>query len=213
MPLHWRTAIVLIAMGFPYFAVGPYSPSDSPPVTATAAIINQKYCAMEDELFWVSLTLRVKFENRSNEVLILDKEVGKFADEQIVAANLESLALRDYESNPIFDSFGYQDPPHLKPSLNLLRANYILLAPGKSFESNTTIEIPVWYVPTGDRTGTLNYGRHVLQLGFFNWRYDAKASQFAKAWRKFGQLVTEGIYTEPIDFQIPRNPQVEKTCN
>ena len=167
----------------------------------------------DPELFRVDITLRLKFENHTDKVLILDKQFGKFASRRIIAKNRESLANRDYEDDPIFDSFVDNDPPDFHPSVHLLHSNFVLLPPGQSFERVSTVSPFAWYVSTPGRRGAINYGDHVLQVGFLGWDYAAKASQFEEAWRKFGQLVTEEIYTEPIPFQIPRNPQIEKACN
>ncbi|MFZ0634453.1 MAG: hypothetical protein WA755_14290 [Candidatus Acidiferrales bacterium] len=177
--------------------------------------VSQKYCPGEDNIMFSAVfTLRLKFENRTDKVLIVDKRIGKFPDVQIIAKSMESLALREYEADPIFDSFGLDhDPSHFKPNTRLLRSSFILLPPGQSFQNDTTIAAFVWYVNTPDRKGPINYGDHVLQMGFSGWSYSANASRFAEAWRTFGELVTEEIYTEPIDFQIPQRPQIEKTCN
>jgi hypothetical protein len=212
MPSYFRIASLLIAIGTLSLPVGSLSSPGQGRLIATAEVTSQQYCPVEDELFKVVLSLRVKFENRTGKVLILDRQVGKFPDERIIAKTKESLALRDYEDDPIFDSFGYEDPPHFKPSAHLLRSNFVLLAPGQSLETGTSVEVFVWYASRSGRSGAINYGDHVLQMGFAGWSYTAKASQFAEAWSKFGQLVTEQIYTEPIDIQIPKDPKIEKTC-
>jgi len=184
------------------------------PLIATAEIISQKYCPGDADLFRVDLDLQIKYENRTNKVLILDKQFGKFADEQIIAKSKESLALKDYESYPIFDQFVHEeDPKDFKPSVDLMRSNFILLPPGQILKIDTIVEAFVWYESKLLGKGAINYGDHVLQMGFTSWSYKAKASQFAEPWSKFGQLVTDIIYTEPIAFQIPKNPKIERTCN
>lgn len=215
MSVYLRIIGLLIAAGAAVLSlpVKPSSSSDDGRLVATAEIVSQKYCPVDEKLFNVVLKLRINFENRTSKALIIGKDVGKFADDQIIAKTKEELALRDYESNPIFDDFGYQDPPDFKPSILLLRSKFVLLEPGKSFETDTTVEPFVWYVSTSGRKGAINDGVHVLQLGFVSWGYTAKYLPFAKAWRKFGQLVTEEIYTEPLDFQIPKNPQIERKCD
>jgi hypothetical protein len=86
---------------------------------------------------FVVFTLRPTFVNHTDRVLILNKQTGRFADVQRIAKSREKLELRDYEHDPIFDSFGYDDPPHFKPNADLLRSKFTLLAPGQSFESST----------------------------------------------------------------------------
>jgi hypothetical protein len=193
--------------------MGSFSSHGEERLVPIAEVISQKYCSLDNELFRVDITLRLKFENHSDQVLILDKEFGKFSSRRIVAKNRESLANRDYEDDPIFDSFVDDDPPDFKPSIHLLHSNFVLLAPGQSFERVTTVAPFAWYVSKPGRKGAINYGDHVLELGFLGWRYAAKASHFEEEWRKFGNLVTEEIHTEPLEFQIPRSPQIEKACN
>jgi hypothetical protein len=213
MPLHFRIISLLIITGTLTLAGASFSSPDQGRLIATAEITSQKYCPAGDERFKVVLTSRLKFENHTSRALILDKQVGKSPDERIIAKNKESLALRDYEDDPIFDSFGSEDPPHFKPSIHLLRSNFVILEPGEAFDSGATIELFVWYTHEPGRKGMIDYGSHALQMGFVGWRYSAAASKFSDAWRKFGELVTEEIYTEPIDFQIPRNPKIEVKCN
>jgi hypothetical protein len=211
MLLYFRIVSLLVATSALSLPVGSFSSTGQERLIATAEVISQKYCSLDDALFSVDITLHLRFENRTDKVLILDKQFGKFPSRRIIAKSRESLALRDYEDDPLFDSFGYEDPPHFTPSMGLLRSNFILLPAGQSFESSAAVDVFVWYVP--DRKGRVTYGDHVLQMGFLGWSYEAKASQFEEAWRKFGQLVTEEIYTEPVLFQIPRNSQIDKACN
>lgn len=213
MPLHSRFPILLIAVGALAGTMGSLPPQGEERLMPSAEVISQEYCSIGNELFRADITLHLKFENHTDKVLILDKEFGKFPSRRIIARSRENLAQRDYEDDPIFESFVNDDPPHFNPSIQLLRSNFVLLAPGQSVERTTTVEAFARYMSKSGRSGAINYGDHVLQLGFLGWRYAAKASQFEEAWRKFGQLVTKEIYTEPIPFQIPRNPRIGKACN
>jgi hypothetical protein len=213
MPLHSRFAIVLIGAGALGLAMGPFSSHGGQRLIPTAEVISQKYCSLDNEVFKVDITLHLKFENHTDKVLILDKQFGKFPSRRIIAKSRESLAQRNYEDDPIFESFVDDDPPHFNPSIHLLRSNFVLLAPGQSFERTSTVEVFARYVSKSGRSGAINYGDHVLQIGFLGWSYSANASAFEEAWRKFGQLVTEEIYTEPILLQIPKNPQINNACN
>lgn len=214
MRAHFRFASLLIAIGALGLTMGSFTPDGERRLTPTAEVISQKYCSLDDnELFRVDVTLHLKFENHADKTLIVDKQFGKFPSRSIIAKDSKSLANRDYEYDPIFDSFVDADPPEFNPSIRLLHSNFVLLAPGQSFERITTVGAFVWYVSKPGRKGAINYGDHVLQLGFLGWSYAAKASHFEQEWRKFGELVTEEIYTEPVVFQIPRNPQIEKACN
>lgn len=177
MRLNLRITGLLIATGLLSLSVASSSPPDQGRLIATAEIIRQKYCPVEDEdkMFNVVFALRLKFENRADRVLILDKQFGTFPDQQIIAKSRESLALRDYEADPIFDSFGGdRDPSHFNPNTRLLRSNFVRLPPGKSFQSDTTIGAFVWYVNNPGRKGPINYGDHVLQMGFTSWWVDTE---------------------------------------
>jgi len=213
MPPHSHFAILLIAAVTLVLGMESFSSDGEQRLIPTAEVISQKYCPGDTDLFRVDITLHLKFENHTDKALILDKQFGKFPSTQLIAKNRESLAQRDYEENPIFESFVDSDPPHFKPSIHVLHADFVLLSPGQSFERVTTVEAFARYVNKSGRPGPLNDGDHLLQIGFLGWTYAAKASPFEEAWRKFGQLVTEEIYTEPIPFEIPKNPQIGKACN
>jgi hypothetical protein len=210
MPFHLRITSLLVATGMLSLPVGLFSPPDHGRLIATAEIINQKYCPVEDELFKVILTLRLKYENRTDKMLILDKQIGKFPDERIIAKSRKSLALRDYEDDPFFDSFGYEDPPHFKPSIDLLRSNFILLTPGQSFDSGTTVEVFVWYESKPPRKGAINYGDHVLQMGFVGWRYAARAFQFAEAWRNLVNSSRRRFTQSPLISRYQRAQELKR---
>jgi hypothetical protein len=67
---------------------------------------------------------------------------------------------------------------------------------GSILHSSRTVGAKTLRYPSAHWKGPINYGDHVLQMGISGWSYSAKASQFAEAWRSFGQLVREikGIY-------------------
>jgi hypothetical protein len=139
MPLQFRFAFLLIAIGTQGLVLGSFPSHGEDRLRPTADVISQKYCSADNELFRVDTTLHLKFENHTDKVLILDKQFGKLASRSIIAKNSESLANRDYEYDPIFDSIADDDPPDFHPSIHLLHSNFVLLAPGQSFESVSTV--------------------------------------------------------------------------
>jgi hypothetical protein len=62
---------------------------------------------------------------------------------------------------------------------------------GSILHSSRTVGAKTLRYPSAHWKGPINYGDHVLQMGISGWSYSAKASQFAEAWRSFGQLVRE----------------------
>src|SRR5690349_6838866 len=70
------------------------------PIRATPELISQRYCYGDAEVFSIWLKLRVRYTNRTDKILILDKEIGKAWNGVTVARNVEDLAAGKYEYNP-----------------------------------------------------------------------------------------------------------------
>ena len=70
-----------------------------------------------------------------------------------------------------------------------------ILAPGKSFQVKSIVDIPV--------NGLLQPGDHVLQLDLGTWPHVTPAEQFKESWKKYGELVYEPVKSEPLPFHVP----------
>jgi hypothetical protein len=181
-------------------------------LTATPALIGQKYCAGDNEIFSVVLDLRVKFVNHGDTPLILDRRIGKAWYQFAVAKDRESLSARNFESHPNLDWIGAELSPSTGSAEKLLRSDFIVVAPAGSSETEIKIDIFVWYQNATNRNGFVSAGRHVIEVYLPAWNHAGSPSKLRDAWRKYGEPVDGLITTEPIEFEVPNNPKVDARC-
>jgi hypothetical protein len=86
------------------------------------------------------------------------------------------------------------------------------LSPGQTFESEINASVVVQYENPKNFVGSIRPGIHVFQMELSAWNHPGEASEYAKSWRKFGQLVTGVVKTEPLEIRIPSHPNVEEKC-
>jgi len=185
---------------------------DNQPVKAIPEVIGTRYCYGDAELFSVWLRLRVKYVNRTDKTLILDKEIGKAWYGEKVARNLGELAAGKYEYNPIIDWFYDKDKLPEQQNADSPGSDFAVLAPGQTFESEINASVFVQYENPKNFAGSIRSGPHVFQMELSAWSHPGDASAFAKSWRNFGELVTGVIKTEPLEIRIPSDPKVEEQC-
>jgi hypothetical protein len=183
------------------------------PLKAIPELFGTRYCYGDAEIYSVWLRLRVKYVNQTNKILILDREIGKAWYGEKVARNLEELAAGKYEYNPNNDwFFSDKDKLPVRPSLDSPGADFVFLAPGETFQSELNTGVVAQYESPKNFVGSIGKGTHVLELELSAWNHPGEVSEFEKSWRKFGQLVSGTIKTEPLEIRIPSNPKVEKNC-
>ena len=151
--------------------------------------------------------------NRTDKTLILDREIGKAWYSEKVARNLEDLAAAKYEYNPNIDWFNTDKDklPH-KPKTDSPSPDFVVLPPGQTFESEINASVVVQYENPKNFVGSIRPGIHVFQMELSAWNHPGEVSEYAKSWRKFGQLVMGVVKTEPLEIRIPSNPNVEEKC-
>lgn len=187
--------------------------NDDQPVSAIPALVSIRYCDGDTQVYSVWLNLRVKFVNRTNKTLILDKEIGKAWYGEKIARSVEDLAAGRYEYNPNIDwVFSKKDDLPAVPSADAPGSDFALLVPGHTFNSEVNITVFAQYENPKSFAGSIRPGVHVLQLELSAWDHPGKASVYANSWRKLGELVTGVIKTEPLEIRIPSNPEVERGC-
>jgi hypothetical protein len=176
---------------------------------AVPVLINERYCYGDAEVFAVWLKLSVKYTNHANQKLILDKGIGKAWYGVKVARNFEDLSAGRYEYSPNID---WTESSQEKLKADSPGGNFIVLAPGDTFQNEINASVVAQYENPKNFAGAIRPGSHVLQLDLSAWGRAADASKFAKSWRKFGDLVTGVIRTEPLEIKVLSTPNVEKNC-
>jgi hypothetical protein len=94
-----------------------------------------------------------------------------------------------------------------------LGGDFIVMSPGDMFQSETNASVVAQYENPKNFAGAIRPGSHVLQLDLSAWGHAEAASTFAKSWRKFGELLTGVIRTEPLEIRVLRPPTSRKTAN
>jgi hypothetical protein len=187
--------------------------ADDQLLTVVPEILSQQYCYGDADLFSVRLKLRVKYTNRTDRTLILDKEIGKAWFGVSVARSTEDLAAGKYEYNPNIDwFFSDKDQFPKRPSLDQPGPDFTILAPGQTFESNIDTGVFAQYEGPKDVAGSIRSGTHVLQIKLSAWNHPGNPSEFQKSWRLVGLLLTGEIKTGPMTIVIPPNPSVQDKC-
>lgn len=176
-------------------------------------IVSQRYCFGDAEVFSVWLKLHVKYTNRTDKTLILDKEVGKVWYQVTVARNVEDMAAGKYEYNPNIDRiFTEKDQLPKKPSLAGPGPDFAILNPGETYEGEIETAVVAQYEAPKDVSGAIRSGTHVLQMQISAWNRPGQLSEFERSWRQKGQIVTGVIKTEPIEIRVPAAPKIENEC-
>ncbi len=126
---------------------------------------------------------------------------------------MDDLAAGEYEYNPKIDWFlSDKDKLPDKPNSDSPSSDFVVLAPGKSFVSEINAAVVAQYENPKNFSGSIRPGVHVLQLELSAWNHPGESALFAESWRKFGELLTGVIKTEPLEIRIPSDPKVGKKC-
>jgi hypothetical protein len=189
------------------------SAKEGQPLEAIPELVDTRYCYGDAEVYSVWLKLRVKYVNRAQKTLILDREIGKAWCGEKVARNLADLAAGKYEYNPNIDwFFSSKDKLPHKPNSSSPDSGFVVLSPGATFEGKINASVVAQYESPKNVAGSITPGVHVLQLEISAWNHPGDASAFAESWRKVGDLVTGVVKTEPLEIRITSDPRVERTC-
>ena len=210
-----RAAVLFLLSAMPMLgALGvPESAKNDQPLKAIPEIVGTRYCYGDAEVYSVWLKLRVKYVNQTRKTLILDREIGKAWYGEKVARNLDALAAGKYEYNPNIDwFFTEKDKLPDKPNPNSPGSDFIVLTPGETFVSEINASVVAQFENPKDFVGSIRPGVHVLQLELSSWNHPGESAVFAGSWRKFGELVTGVVKTEPLEIVIPSSPKVEEKC-
>lgn len=187
--------VLLVAALFQPVLAGPGN--NEKPLRVKLAAIGQENCLGRPNttVSVVHLKLRLEITNLSDRKLIVAKSVGAAWYGYILAKDAQALAAGIYEEKPNIDwvvtKSNLQSPPVSAPP-----AEFTILGPGKSFEVESNVDIPV------ARYDALS-GNHVMQLNLGTWPHVSPPEQFRESWKKYGDLVYEPVKSEPIPFHVP----------
>jgi hypothetical protein len=175
------------------------------PLRATLKITGQRFC-QEGNGYSVVQNLDVHLVNQTTGKLIVERTTKGYGI--YVARDLADLSKGNYEYHPHIQwaDIVHSEEPHAKTP----GPDFLILAPGESFDSIADFWVSVSRSDLPPTAGTLQPGNHLLQLVISTWDYRASPDQFRKSWESFGTLVDTGIKTEPLTISLPTDPKVDK---
>jgi hypothetical protein len=172
-------------------------------IEVTANLEEQSYCPGDNETFVVHLKLRIRFTNDSNVRLIVFKKTGDDWYDMRVAKTPSDISNKRYEYDPNLDWFS--DVQHAPEDADL-KKKFVVLAPGESFENESTVPVPASFDLSHPVAGTVRPGHHFLQLQLSTWIYLDSPEATRARWERYGHLFSQTITTDPIEFEFPSNP-------
>jgi hypothetical protein len=192
--------------------INPVPPvADVPPLKLTAEIISQRYCRATDKTFTVIFRAKMSVLNQSNQQLIVEKTLATGGYGIVIARDAKSLSEGNFLYNPVLEWQIEHDPPEpgYEPG-----GDFAILAPGKSFQDQREL----WAAGVGlihdadDAPDAIRSGNYVMRISFSTWDYISKPEATLKRWKTFGHLVFDPVVSDPLPFNLPADPKIEK-CN
>jgi len=176
---------------------------DPQPLKASVQVIHQEFC-QQPQGYTFHQSLRVHVVNQTSEKLIVERST---VYEPYVARDMESLSKGLYQYHAGFEWTveHSQDPQSKAPG-----PEFAILAPGDSYEIELEFGVSGGRPDISPAQGWLPPGDHVLQLMISTWDFDAKPEEFRIPWKSFGRLVYKPISTDPISFNLPPDPKLDK---
>jgi hypothetical protein len=178
-----------------------------------AEVVAQNYCHDYDDMFTVSMDLKLRFTNVSGHPVILSK---KIESPNVVRAARDAEAGKKgdflYNPDPHFAVAELPKSPAFKnaPDSKL----FVILNAGESFE--TLVHTGV-FAAKGEATslpvhGLLSNGSYVLQVGVWTWPYEwpyfeakTDSQELKQRWAKYGELSAGLVYSDFVPFAIPEH--------
>jgi hypothetical protein len=166
------------------------------PLRVKLTAVGQENCSGQNssEASVVHLKLQLEITNLADRKLIVARSIGAAWYGIIVAKDEQAVAAGTYESNLNID-WVVSESELQRPPIKAPPVEFTILAPGKSFQVKSIVDIPV--------NRLLQPGDHVLQLDLGTWPHVTPAEQFKEGWKKYGELVYESVKSEPLRFQVP----------
>ncbi len=181
-----------------------------PGIRLTADVVSEFSCNEKPEVYVLSITLRARFTNVSNDSLILRKE-SSVVDAIVVGKTTAEIQSGKYEYVRDLSHRYIEDSQQPRPPMSSAappESEFVILQGGASYERRIGTWLAVRRRP-GVRS-TLGSGDHALQLLVETWPYyEDDAKVLRRRWRKHGRLVSLPILTEPVAFRIDPDPKLE----
>lgn len=169
------------------------------PLKLTAEVVGQRLCAGEAGVDFLHLRLRLRYANAGKQRLIVYRGSNLFFQVIVGAAGDAPPGAATYELRRTSASFVTRESEKVDtPSPN---RDFVALAPGRNFEREVVVSLPVARDGAARGAGEIGPGEHMLRLNVSTW-YESKqlGERLRERWRRGGELWTEPLVTTPVMF-------------
>jgi hypothetical protein len=170
----------------------------------TTQIVSERYCAADPDLAILRLSLRLIYTNIGQQSLILYKTSNKIVRLMVSRSKNEAL-MKQYEDSAhilYVDSIKLQT--YTRSALDKI---FVIIKSGESYEIEGEVTIGV---RRDNSNKPVVAGEHVLQVVIPTWPgtpYQAK--RLSNRWNKKGNLWVDTITSEPMVFEVKKEPLIE----
>lgn len=161
-----------------------------------ADVVGQTSCQADNDVFVVTLTLKLRFTNIIRGPVILAREIERPGSVR-VGKNAKDVQSGDFEYDPNVDYFPTTLHPAPQFSDSPDAKYFAILQPQQTYEVTvkTSLFAAEDTAKAGKGTGLLSRGSHVLQLGIDSWPYQwpdydspVSAKELSVRWKEYGHL-------------------------
>lgn len=178
-----------------------------PELQLTTEVEDAKYCESD----YLRLQLRLRYYNSGNQAIILSRY------SETIWAYFISKSVNDAKRENYEQSYSPSPWRPSEPSVDTEEPDeqlFVILNPGDSYEVSAPAHFPFLYDGKDDDPSLLRPGNHVLEIRAGTWpgKQDI-TTKLRERWRVHGYLWTESVRSQPMTFNIAKNPQVVKCAN
>lgn len=180
------------------------SGSSDPRLRLTVEPIKLAYCSQPEGGLALRMLLLLRFSNDSTRTLILQR--GAKLPYRITVYNAQTGAPEIDVHNTLFLAREEGLSRRGENPSNL----FVLLKKGESYESTSSVTIPVSLDRDQD---SVSPGEHYLSVAVWTWNGSGEASKLLGArWRKIGILWDRGTASEKTLISVADRPAIQKDC-
>jgi len=178
-----------------------------PPLVMTVTLLSKKCVTWNQNSS--ELQFGLQFTNRGHRPIILHKP-------DLFIITIKYFTFISKEKNEVH--FGEDAVDRLRGDLSDYKktlitkrpnAEFLVLAPGRSYTTQETEGIPLISVPSASEVGSNPIDTYQVELEVSTWWHDLKlADSLQRKWKRIGVLWTKPFWSEQIHFEFPR----KRTC-
>jgi hypothetical protein len=169
----------------------------------TTSIVGQRYCAVNESVNALQLTLQLKYTNTGSRKLILYKGNRLFYQIFVSRSGEEASAHRTELRTTHSRYFDEQPEKIVNSSPGSV---FTTLSPGASYETRQVISLPVARSGKGLYNVSIGAGEHILSVAASTW-YESKklADTLRQRWQSRGHLWSDPLISNAITFVVDNN--------